>query len=63
MAKSVGNIVDEMNEGMTRREASRMAQNERRKAQRRLARILSEERVRKLGRKLLGKMLCQLLKV
>ena len=43
MAKSVGNIVDEMNKGMTRREASRMAQNERRKAQRRLARILSEE--------------------
>lgn len=43
MAKSVGNIVDEMNAGMTRREASRMAQNERRKAQRRLARILSEE--------------------
>lgn len=43
MAKSVGNIVDEMNKGMTRREASRMAQNERRKAQRRLAKLLSEE--------------------
>lgn len=43
MAKSVVNIVDEMNKGLTRREASRMAQNERRKAQRRLAKLLSEE--------------------
>lgn len=43
MAKSVGKIVGGMNKGMTRREASRMAQNERRKAQRRLAKLLSEE--------------------
>lgn len=43
MAKSVGKIVGEMNKGMTRREASRMAQNERRKTQRRLAKLLSEE--------------------
>lgn len=43
MAKSVKNVVQEFNKGISRREASRMAQNERRKAQRRLARILSEE--------------------
>lgn len=48
MAKGVGKIVGEMNKGMTRREASRMAQNERRKAQRRLAKLLSEETGQKI---------------
>lgn len=48
MAKSVGKIAGEMNKGMTRREASRMAQNERRKAQRRLAKLLSEETGQKI---------------
>lgn len=43
MAKSVKNVVKEFNKGLSRREASRLAQNERRKAQRRLARVLSEE--------------------
>ena len=44
MAKSVGNIVQTMNgKVLTTRQASRLAQNERRKAQRRLARILTEE--------------------
>ena len=42
--KSVKNVVQIMNGNiLTNREASRIAQNERRKAQRRLARILSEE--------------------
>ena len=49
MAKSVKRITREFNEGMTRREASRKAQNERRKAQRRLARILSEETGEKIN--------------
>ena len=43
MTKSVKNVVQEFNKGLSRREASRLAQNERRKAQRRLARVLSEE--------------------
>lgn len=42
--KSVKNVVQTMNGRiLTNREASRLAQNERRKAQRRLARILTEE--------------------
>lgn len=49
--KSVGSIAKEMNKGLTRREASRLAQNERRKAERRLARELSSELGRKIGRK------------
>lgn len=51
MAKSVGNVVKEMNKGLTRREASRLAQNERRKAERRLARELSSQLGRKIDRK------------
>lgn len=43
MVKSVKNVAQEFNKELSRREASRLAQNERRKAQRRLARILSEE--------------------
>ena len=43
MAKSVKTINTEFNKKLTRREASRKAQNERRKAQRRLARVISEE--------------------
>ena len=44
MAKSVGSIVQKMGgKVLTTREASRLAQNERRKAQRRLARLLTEE--------------------
>ena len=43
MAKSVRKINREMNADLSRREASRLAQNERRKAQRRLSKILSEE--------------------
>lgn len=50
MAKSVGNIVQKMNgKVLTTREASRLAQNERRKAQRRLARILTEETGQKVN--------------
>lgn len=51
MAKSVKSVVREMNKGMTRRKASRMAQNERRKAERRLAKLLSEETGTKVSRK------------
>ena len=51
MAKSVGNITREMNKSLTRREASRLAQNERRKAERRLARELSSQLGRKVDRK------------
>lgn len=40
--KSVRNIVDRFNQSVSRRKASREAQNERRKLQRRLANILSE---------------------
>lgn len=44
MAKSVGSIIQTVNGRiLTTREASRLAQNERRKAQRRLARLLTEE--------------------
>ena len=43
MAESVEKLYKEMNKGLTRREISRLAQNERRKLQRRLARILSNE--------------------
>ena len=51
MVKSVGNITREMNKSLTRREASRLAQNERRKAERRLARELSSQLGRKVERK------------
>ena len=43
MAKSVKRTSEEMNKNISVREASRRAQNERRKAQRRLAKTLSEE--------------------
>ena len=44
MAKSVGKIVQSMNgKLLSTRQASRLAQNERRKAQRRLAKIINEE--------------------
>lgn len=49
MAKRV--VKKEMNKGLTRREASRLAQNERRKAERRLARELSEQLGSKIDRK------------
>ena len=43
MAKRVRKISDEMNNGMSKREASRKMQDERRRLQRRLAKELSEE--------------------
>lgn len=43
MAKSVKNIVQEFNKNISRREASRKAQNERRKLQRRLAQELTRQ--------------------
>ena len=43
MAKRVRRISDEMNNGMSKREASRKMQDERRRLQRRLAKELSEE--------------------
>lgn len=50
MAKSVKNIVQRMNKRvLSTREASRLAQNERRKTQRRLARVLTEETGKKVS--------------